>query len=245
MLQGISRKIILIIAIIILLFLSGILVWDYMTEGKLLLSTRVLRLLSDAEELREFILQYEFFAPLILFLFQLLQVIIAPIPGNVTIFIGGSLFGAWYGLLINTLSVYLGSLVAFYLGRRFGKPLILRLVDEETYRKYNRFFEKKYLAVLFLFFLFPLFPDDALCLLAGISSIPLKTFLFLLIIGRFPSIFTGTLMGSGLLELSVREWFIIAILFILCLILILVYGKKIEEWLYKRIVRTEVNEEIE
>ena len=79
MLQGISRKIILIIAIIILLFLSGILVWDYMTEGKLLLSTRVLRLLSDAEELREFILQYEFFAPLILFLFQLLQVIIAPI----------------------------------------------------------------------------------------------------------------------------------------------------------------------
>ena len=128
-----------------------------MTEGELFLSTRVLRLLSDAEELREFILQYEFFAPLILFLFQLLQVIIAPIPGNVTIFIAGSLFGAWYGLLINTLSVYLGSLVAFYLGRRFGKPLILRLVDEETYRKYNRFFEKKYLAVLFLFFLFPLF----------------------------------------------------------------------------------------
>jgi Uncharacterized conserved protein len=215
-----------------------------MTEGKLLLSTRVLRLLSDAEELREFILQYEFFAPLILFLFQLLQVIIAPIPGNVTIFIGGSLFGAWYGLLINTLSVYLGSLVAFYLGRRFGKPLILRLVDEETYRKYNRFFEKNTWQFYSCSF-FSLFPDDALCLLAGISSIPLKTFLFLLIIGRFPSIFTGTLMGSGLLELSVREWFIIAILFILGLILILVYGKKIEEWLYKRIVRTEVNEEIE
>ena len=61
--QEISRKIILIIAIVILILLSGVLIWDYMTGGKLLLSTRVLRLLSDAEELREFILQYEFLLP--------------------------------------------------------------------------------------------------------------------------------------------------------------------------------------
>ena len=243
MLQGISRKIILIIAIIILLFLSGILVWDYMTEGKLLLSTRVLRLLSDAEELREFILQYEFFAPLIHFLFQLLQVIIAPIPGNVTIFIGGSLFGAWYGLLINTLSVYLGSLVAFYLGRRFGKPLILRLVDEETYRKYNRFFEKKYLAVLFLFFLFfflrcPLFigrdflhssenlfvsPDNR-----AFSQYIYRNIDGLWLIGTFrPGMVYHCYPFYPVFNLNPCLW------------------KKIEEWLYKRIVRTEVNEEIE
>ena len=243
--QEISRKIILIIAIVILILLSGVLIWDYMTGGKLLLSTRVLRLLSDAEELREFILQYEFFAPLILFLIQLLQVIIAPIPGNVTIFIAGNLFGSYLGLLINTLSIYLGSLIAFYLGRRFGKPLILRLVDEETYRKYNRFFEKKYLAILFLFFLFPLFPDDALCLLAGISSIRLQTFLFILIIGRFPGRLGGTLLWAVLFELSRRGCFRIVILFFFGLIIILIYGKQIEEWLYKKIVWTGLEEENE
>ncbi|HQD03276.1 MAG TPA: hypothetical protein PLF82_00850, partial [Halanaerobiales bacterium] len=70
--QVISRKVILLVTILILLFLSGILIWDLVTEGELFLSTRVLRILSDVEELREFILQYEFFAPVVLFLIQLL-----------------------------------------------------------------------------------------------------------------------------------------------------------------------------
>ena len=243
--QVISRKVILLVTILILLFLSGILIWDLVTEGELFLSTRVLRILSDVEELREFILQYEFFAPVVLFLIQLLQVIIAPIPGNVTIFIAGNLFGVPLGLLINTLSIYLGSLIAFYLGRRFGKPLILRLVNEEVYRKYNRFFGEKYLIVLFLFFLFPLFPDDALCLLAGISSLPIRTFFFLLIIGRFPGILVGTLVGSGLMELSIREGVIISILFLLGLIIVLAYGEKLEAWLYKKIIRTREEEGLE
>ena len=209
--QEISRKIILIIAIVILILLSGVLIWDYMTGGKLLLSTRVLRLLSDAEELREFILQYEFFAPLILFLIQLLQVIIAPIPGNVTIFIAGNLFGSYLGLLINTLSIYLGSLIAFYLGRRFGKPLILRLVDEETYRKYNRFLRRNTWQS-YSFFLFPFFRMMPFVYWQAFLRYAYKLFIypdnrsFSQHIGRYIDRirFIGTFH---------TEWFIIAILF--------------------------------
>lgn len=235
--QKFGRRIILLISITVLLFLIGILVWDFMTPGQILLPIKILRILSDVEELREFILQYEFFAPLILFLLQVIQVVISPIPGNVTMIIGGSLFGVYYGLLINTLSVYLGSIIAFYLGRKFGKPLILRIVGEGVYQKYNQIFEEKYLISLFMIFLFPLFPDDALCLLTGISSIPTSIFLLLLIVGRFPSILGSTLIGSGLLEFSIREGVIIGILCIVALIISIVYGRKIEGWLFRKVFK--------
>jgi len=236
-LQKFGRRVILIISISVLFFLIGVLVWDFMTPGQILLPTRIIRVLSDVEELREFILQYDFFAPLILFLLQVIQVIISPIPGNVTMIIGGSLFGVYYGLLINTLSIYLGSIIAFYLGRKFGKPLVLRLVGEGVYQKYNKIFEEKYLVSLFMIFLFPLFPDDALCLLTGISSIPSSIFLLLLIVGRFPGILGSTLIGSGLLELSIREGVIIGILCIAGLIISIVYGRKIEDWLFRKVFK--------
>lgn len=235
--QKFGRRVILIISISVLFFLIGVLVWDFMTPGQILLPTRIIRVLSDVEELREFILQYEFFAPLILFLLQVIQVVISPIPGNVTMIIGGSLFGVYYGLLINTLSIYLGSIIAFYLGRKFGKPLVLRLVGEGVYQKYNKIFEEKYLISLFMIFLFPLFPDDALCLLTGISSIPTSIFLLLLIVGRFPSILGSTLIGSGLLEFSIREGVIIGILCIVALIISIVYGRKIEGWLFRKVFK--------
>lgn len=64
--QVISRKVILLVTILILLFLSGILIWDLVTEGELL-STRVLRILSDVEELRNSSSSMNFFAPVVLF----------------------------------------------------------------------------------------------------------------------------------------------------------------------------------
>ncbi len=235
--QKFGRRIILLISMTVLFFLIGVLVWDFTTPGQILLPTRILRILSDVEQLRDFILQYEFFAPLVLFLLQVIQVLISPIPGNVTMIIGGSLFGVYYGLLINTLSVYLGSIIAFYLGRKFGKPLVIRLVGEGVYQKYNKVFEEKYLLSLFMIFLFPFFPDDALCLLTGISSIPTSIFLLLLIVGRFPGILGSTLIGAGLLELSIREGIVIGILCVAVLIISIVYGRKIESWLFSKVFK--------
>lgn len=236
-LKGIRRKIIIIFSVCLLIVLTIILAYDLLTPGQILLPTKVIRVLSNVEELREFILQYEFFAPLIFFILQIVQVIISPIPGNVTMIIGGNLFGAFYGLILNTMSIYIGSIIAFYLGRRFGKPLVVRLIGEGIYEKYNKIFEEKYLISLFMIFLFPMFPDDALCLLTGISSVPTRIFLILLIVGRFPSILVSTLMGSGLFELTVRAGIIIGILFLLGFIISIAYGRQIEIWLYSKVFK--------
>lgn len=233
----ISRKLIFFSSIIILLLLISILAWDIFTPGEILLPSKIIRVLSDAERLKEYILQYELFAPVVLFLIQLFQVILSPIPGNVTTVIGGSLFGIFYGLILNTLSIYTGSFIAFYLARKFGKPLVVRMVGESVYQKYNKIFEEKYIFSLFMIFLFPFFPDDALCLLTGLSSIPRNIFLILLIVGRFPGILIGTLVGSGLLELSLQGWIIIGILLLISLIVSIGYGKDIENWLYGKVLK--------
>ena len=233
----ISRKVIFFISILILLLLISILAWDFFTPGEILLPSKIIRILSDAEHLKEYILQYEIFAPLVLFLIQLLQVILSPIPGNVTTVIAGSLFGVFYGLILNTLSIYIGSFIAFYLARKFGKPLVVRMVGEGIYQKYNKVFEEKYLLSLFMIFLFPFFPDDALCLLTGLSSIPISIFLLLLVVGRFPGILVGTLLGSGLLELSLKGWIIIGILLLISLIISIGYGRELEKWLYSKVLK--------
>jgi len=170
-------------------------------------------------------------------LIQILQVILAPIPGNVTAVLGGALFGVGYGFLITTAGILIGSCLSFGLARAFGKPLVLKLIGKETYRRYNGFFHGRSLAIILIIFLLPFFPKDAFCFLIGLSSIRLTTFAIVMMIGRTPGIIVATLTGAGLIDLPTEVWIIIAVPAIAVVILSLMYGEKIERWLYNHFNR--------
>lgn len=121
-----------------------------------------LAFLSDAGALRAFIRQYGFRAPLVLGVLQILQVVIAPIPGQVLAVVAGYLFGAWWGTLYNVIGITGGSTIAFWLSRRFGRAYVENIVHEEVLASFDAISDDYGRVTLFLLFLVPGLLDDVL-----------------------------------------------------------------------------------
>ncbi len=73
----------------------------------------LVRLYVDKRFLKHTLREWGVLAPVIFIGLQALQVIIAPIPGELTGILGGYLFGQWGGLLYSTIGLTLGSVGAF------------------------------------------------------------------------------------------------------------------------------------
>jgi uncharacterized membrane protein YdjX (TVP38/TMEM64 family) len=135
-------------------------------------------------------------APLGFILIQALQVVVAPIPGEATGFLGGFLFGAAPGFLYSSLGLSLGSGLAFLISRRLGSRVIEKLFHSESLQKFDAHFERNGALVAFLLFLFPGAPKDYLCYLLGLSKMPFKVFVVLVTVGRLPATLLLSLQGA-------------------------------------------------
>ncbi len=148
-------------------------------------------LFRDRDRLVNFILSYPY-DQFIFILVQIIQVVAAPIPGELTGIIGGYLYGPLWGTLYSTIGLTIGSWIAFMLARFFGEPLLENVVKKEVFDKFDHFMEHKGLLVSFLLFLIPGFPKDYLCYIMGVSRIPVGTFIIISTAGRI----FGTIMLS-------------------------------------------------
>jgi len=127
-------------------------------------------------------------------LLQVTQVVIAPIPGEVTGLLGGFLYGPVLGVVLSTIGLTVGSYIAFALARTFGRPFVERFVDRRVMKRFDYLLHHKGAFLFFLLFLIPGTPKDYLCYLLGLGH--LSTFQFLVIGG------TGRLFGTILLTLG-------------------------------------------
>ncbi len=164
------------------------------------------------EKARSLLLGFRVWGPFALILLQVLQVFLAPIPGQILGAAGGYIFGPWLGTLYSMAGVFLGSTLAVTLTRKFGRPLVERLVDKETLARADRLAERAGLWFFFIAFLLPFFPDDALCFLAGLSPIPLPWLLAVIILGRLPGVAASAFVGAGISRLP-RELALAAVAF--------------------------------
>ncbi|AFK19754.1 TVP38/TMEM64 family protein [Haloferax mediterranei ATCC 33500] len=137
------------------------------------------------------------FAPLVFVGIQTVQVILAPIPGQALAAVGGYLFGTVVGTVYSMVGVVTGSVVVFLLARRFGRPAVERFVDDAILERFDDFAEHRGVAGLFVLFLLPTFPDDALCALAGLSPIRLRTLVVLVAVGRLPTFALAAAAGQS------------------------------------------------
>jgi uncharacterized membrane protein YdjX (TVP38/TMEM64 family) len=141
-----------------------------------------------------FIKSFHPYDELVFISLQILQVVVAPIPGELTGIIGGYLYGPLLGTIYSTIGLTLGSWLAFALARMFGLPLVEKTVKPEIIQKYDYLMEHQGLLVSFVLFLIPGFPKDYLCYIIGLSHIRTWTFLVISTIGR--------LLGTVLLSVS-------------------------------------------
>jgi len=100
---------------------------------------------------------------------QILQVVIAPIPGEFTGLVVGFVFGQWWGFCYSTIGLTIGSLAAFGVGRSIGTPLVKRLVGQRAWDQLGRATEPSGRLLCFVVFLVPGLPKDMACYVFGIS----------------------------------------------------------------------------
>lgn len=143
--------------------------------------------------------------PIIFILIQILQVVVPVIPGGVSTAAGVLLFGPVAGFFYNYIGIVIGSMIVFLLGRRYGKPFVLSLINEKTYDKYITWFDNqgRFNKLFAIAIFFPFAPDDALCLIAGLTHMSLKTFSWIILLGKPASIFVYSMVlvyGTNLIS---------------------------------------------
>lgn len=171
--------------------------------------------LTDQELIQSYILSWGMAAPVIFMGIQILQVILAPIPGEATGFIGGFLFGALNGFFYSSVGLSIGSLINFGIGRFLGKQFVRKLIPESQINRLDRLVHRQGAIVLFICFLFPGFPKDYLCLFLGISDIPFKLFMVMATFGRMPGTLALSVQGASLYQ---QQYVLMTAIMAMCLV---------------------------
>ena len=190
------------------------------------------------EEVRDLVSSTGVIAPLVFVFISFLQVTFVPIPSAITIVAGNYLFGPWLAFLYSYIGIFIGSVFAFVLGRKIGRPFVNWIAgSSEKVDEWIGKLKGRENVLLFFMFLLPFFPDDILCAIAGAISVRWSTFMIMQIFTRATSIL-GTLFfmsgeiipfhGWGIAVLAV-----VAVVFIVAFVLSLIYSEKINEFFGK------------
>lgn len=184
------------------------------------------------EQLRETILSHGSLAPLLFMGIQILQVILAPIPGEASGVLGGYLFGAWPSFIYSTIGLTLGSWIAFGIGRLLDHLITPRLHETKIYQKFNHLVCRGDFAVPFILFLLPGFPKDSLSYLLGLSTMPLPVFLLVTAVGRMPGTLMLSFQGAEAYQGNYMKLVILLLLSACIAVPCYLFRKRIHTWLH-------------
>ncbi|MBZ9621767.1 TVP38/TMEM64 family protein [Clostridium sp. FP2] len=162
--------------------------------------------------LKEVIRSYGNFSILVFILMQVIQVVVFFIPGEFIQVAGGYIFGTFLGGIISLMGITLGSIVVYFISNNYGKLLVEKLILNKKvkfFRKILKAGSKKF--VVFIFYLIPGIPKDALAYICGVSDISFKDFFIYSTLGRIPGIFISSYFGQKIYAWDVTSLITIGI----------------------------------
>lgn len=172
-------------------------------------------------------------------LFVAVTVLLCFVPATTATFliVGALIFPPWEAFVLCTIAVFISSSLMFFVGDKLGERAVIRLVGKESLEKAQNLIDVKSKLFLPLMFLFPGFPDDALCMVAGMTKMKYWYFAIIVAICRTFGVATFVFIGSGILpfgELNVIEWFMLINILIFDIVLIFKYSDKIEKMIFRK-----------
>jgi uncharacterized membrane protein YdjX (TVP38/TMEM64 family) len=196
-------------------------------------AVRLWDILPDHHRLKEFIISFGAYSSLAFVLLQIIQVVVAPIPGGAIEFLGGYLFGVKAGFLYSMIGLILGSWLAFSLAKIFEKWVVEKFVSPKMMKKFDYLVGHEGVILSFLLFLIPGFPKDALCYILGLTPMHLGIFLIISTIGRIPGTLMATLQGAEAFEHQYMLFLILLGGSALVILVFYIYHEKIHGWIKK------------
>ena len=161
---------------------------------------------TDQQKMNAFLDACGIFGPLMFVVIQAVQVVIPILPGAVGCVYGVIFWGSAYGFVLNYIGICIGSVCAFLIARRFGRQFVINMTGGKFFTKYSKYlmkenqFEKLFALLIFL----PVAPDDFLCYLAGISSMSVRKFTAIILLGKPAAIFLYSIGLDKIFQATLR-----------------------------------------
>lgn len=203
----------------------------------LLWKTGFFQAAGSVEGMQAYIERFAPYSQLVFFLIQFCSVILAPIPSNLSALAGAVLFGMWQAFALTAAAVFVGSAVVFLLARSLGQSFAEKFVSRRVSEKYQELFQTKRDTFLTLALLLPFFPDDLLCILAGLTDIPLRRYLIIVALTRPWGLLVASALGGSVVDIPLPAMAAIGAAGFLLFLLGMKYGDQLEEKLLKQIKR--------
>lgn len=189
---------------------------------------------EDTDSLLELIRRYDSYAVLIFVAVQFAQVTILPLPATLTTIAGFTVFGVGETLLYSSAAIIAGSMVAFAAGRTFGVRLAVWLCGAKSVAKYRELLKGRETLLLYAMFLLPIFPDDLLCVIAGLGSMSYRSFGVMMLITRPVGVLWTAAVYKGAVNIpanaaGIAAWVAIALVTVAVFAVLYKYGEKISE----------------
>lgn len=166
---------------------------------------------------------------------QVLQVVVAFIPGEPVEVLSGFLFGGIGGLLLCLIGTFIGTAIIFCLVKMFGKPLVDLFVSQERFEKLNFLHNTSRLeTIVFILFLIPGTPKDLLTYIVPLTEINPVRFFTIATLARIPAIVTSTVAGAAIYSEHFKFSLLMFGIAIILAVIGVLLNKRITAYLKKR-----------
>jgi uncharacterized membrane protein YdjX (TVP38/TMEM64 family) len=214
--------------LVLLILIVFLLTWAMYDLGLVHMLVKIKKFFSSEERMRSFVASFGPLGFIAFILLQIVQVVAAPIPGEVTGLLGGFLYGPVLGVILSTIGLTIGSYIAFALARTFGRPFVDKFVDRRIMKRFDYLLHHKGAFLIFMLFLIPGFPKDYLCYILGLGHLTTVQFLVIGGTGRLFGTILLTLGGTYIRHHQYLRFFVLAGVAIIVIFLAMLYRDKLE-----------------
>lgn len=172
---------------------------------------------------------------LVFILLQIIQVVILPMPALLCYISGIQIWSPLTATILASIGVIIGSTIDYLIGRIFGVKVLKWIVGEDKIDKYTNLIGKKSKFTFAIMEILPFFPDDILCMFAGLGKMNFAYFSFVIVVFRPLLVAAYCYLGSGTIipfsGWGIIVWIIIGVVAIFLAIISYFYQEKFENWI--------------
>ncbi len=207
----------------------------------ILFKLNIITTISSVENLKNYILSLKSKGVYIYILIQAAQVIILPVPAAIICVVGSLIYGPLLGGLYCSIGILIGSFISFIIGKTFGYKIVAWIAGKENTDKYSQIIRKRGAFFLAVAFLLPMFPDDILCLIAGITNMKFKTFAIVTAITRPIGVICMSYFGSGCIipftGWGIYVWAVLLVVVVITVFLTYRYQEQMQNFVLNKLFK--------
>ncbi len=195
----------------------------------------IVRFIGNLERFKNYITSFGIAGILVYILFQVIHVIIVLIPGEIIQAAGGYIYGTIFGTIYTLIGIFIGIVIVFFSTRLLGYSVVKVFIPKDKFAKFGYLINSpKAEIIMFVLFLIPGIPKDALTYIAGLTPIRPLRFLVLCTVARFPGIFGSCYIGANLQRHHYITVIVVSALAVLLFILGVIFQERIVNYLHRK-----------